>query len=69
MRSFKIVLLNKEHLDKKKQEKYSIQVKDDDTPKIAAKKLFEKYLSPKNEFYIKETTNESKKKIWGPYLF
>ena len=69
MRSFKIVLLNKEQLDKKTQEKYTIQIKDNETPKIAAKKLFEKYLQRRNEFYIKETTNESKKRIGGPYLF
>lgn len=63
MRSFKIVLLNKEEVNDKR----IIKIKDTETPKIAAKQFQNTYLKPSDEIFIKEITKDSKKKIYGPY--
>lgn len=65
MRTFQIILINKEQI----KEKYSIKIKDSETPKIAAKQLVNKYPNIISEIYIKEKTKDSKKKIYGPYIF
>lgn len=65
MRTFKVILINKEQI----KDKYSTKIKDNETPKIAAKQLLNKYPTIISEIYIKETTKDSKKKIYGPYIF